>query len=144
MDLTKLFKHELLIKCEELGIVKCKSKTKSDLIQLITSAQTISFKEPETIKINKHHSTALNVLDLFCGCGGMSKGLTDAGLNVIAGIDIWDKAIENYNKNFLHKAYCEDLTSLSPEKFNSLYNKGPGLDEICHKPIQIPKNPATM
>ena len=24
-----------------------------------------------------------NVLDLFCGCGGMSKGLTDAGLNVI-------------------------------------------------------------
>jgi DNA (cytosine-5)-methyltransferase 1 len=123
MDLTKLLKHELLIKCEELGIVKCKSKTKSDLIQLITSAQTISFKEPETIKINKHHSTALNVLDLFCGCGGMSKGLTDAGLNVIAGIDIWDKAIENYNKNFLHKAYCEDLTSLYPEKFNSLYNK---------------------
>jgi DNA (cytosine-5)-methyltransferase 1 len=123
MDLTKLLKHDLLIKCEELGIVKCKSKTKSDLIQLITSAQTISFKEPETININKHHSNTLNVLDLFCGCGGMSKGLTDAGLNVIAGIDIWDKAIENYNKNFIHKAYCEDLTSLYPEKFNSLYNK---------------------
>ena len=32
MDLTKLLKHELLIKCEELGIVKCKSKTKSDLM----------------------------------------------------------------------------------------------------------------
>jgi hypothetical protein len=56
MDLTKLLKHDLLIKCEELGIVKCKSKTKSDLIELITSAQTISFKEPETININKHHS----------------------------------------------------------------------------------------
>jgi DNA (cytosine-5)-methyltransferase 1 len=65
----------------------------------------------------------LNVIDLFCGCGGMSKGLTDAGLNIIAGIDIWDKAVQNYNKNFEHKAYCEDLTQLSPEKFNELYNK---------------------
>ena len=129
MDLTKLLKHELLIQCQELGIIKCKSKTKSVLIQLITSKQTCSSKqtivpeEPETININKHQANTFNVLDLFCGCGGMSKGLTDAGLNVIAGIDIWDKAIENYNKNFLHKAYCEDLTSLPPEKFNSLYNK---------------------
>jgi DNA-cytosine methyltransferase len=65
----------------------------------------------------------LNVIDLFCGCGGMTKGLSDAGLHVIAGIDIWDKAVENYNKNFTHKAYCEDLTQLPPEKFNELYNK---------------------
>lgn len=65
---------------------------------------------------------SLNVLDLFCGCGGMSKGLIDAGLNVIIGIDIWDKAITNYNKNFNHKAYCEDLTKLSPENFKVLYN----------------------
>ena len=65
----------------------------------------------------------LNVIDLFCGCGGMSKGLTDAGLNVIAGIDIWDKAVESYNKNNHHKAYCADLTELPPEKFNELYNK---------------------
>jgi len=53
----------------------------------------------------------------------MSKGLTDAGLNVIAGIDIWDKAVESYNKNYHHKAYCADLTQLPPEKFNELYNK---------------------
>jgi len=65
----------------------------------------------------------LNVIDLFCGVGGMSKGLTDAGLNVIAGVDIWDKAINNYKKNFEHQAICEDLTKLPPEKFNLLYNK---------------------
>ncbi len=35
MDLTKLTKIELLAKCEELGITKCKSKNKSDLINLI-------------------------------------------------------------------------------------------------------------
>jgi len=65
----------------------------------------------------------MNVIDLFCGCGGMSKGLSDAGLNIIGGIDIWNKAIDNYNKNFNHKAICEDLTKFPPEKFNELFNK---------------------
>ncbi len=70
-----------------------------------------------------HPQTKLNVIDLFCGCGGMSKGLTDAGLNIIAGVDIWDKAIDSYKKNFDHQAICPDLTQLPPEKFNTLYNK---------------------
>jgi len=35
MDLTKLSKSELLAKCEELGITKCKSKNKGELITLI-------------------------------------------------------------------------------------------------------------
>lgn len=64
----------------------------------------------------------LNVLDLFCGCGGMSKGLEDAGLNIIAGIDIWDKAIESYSQNFKHQAICENLEQLPPEDFDALYN----------------------
>jgi site-specific DNA-methyltransferase (adenine-specific) len=37
MDLTKLSKPELLAKCQELGILKCKSKNKSELIQLINN-----------------------------------------------------------------------------------------------------------
>lgn len=37
MDLTKLSKKELLAKYEELGIKKCKSKNKSELIDLIKS-----------------------------------------------------------------------------------------------------------
>lgn len=113
-------KIDLLERCKELGITKCSSKNKPELIELINSKNTeecIISEEPSTI------TETLNVIDLFCGCGGMSKGLTDAGLNIIAGIDIWDKAVESYNKNFEHKAYCEDLTNLSPEKFNELYNK---------------------
>ena len=35
MDLTKLSKSELLAKCEELGIKKCKSKNKEELINLL-------------------------------------------------------------------------------------------------------------
>jgi site-specific DNA-cytosine methylase len=37
----------------------------------------------------------------------MSKGLTDAGLNIIAGIDIWDKAINSYKKIFIIKRYAK-------------------------------------
>jgi DNA (cytosine-5)-methyltransferase 1 len=81
------------------------------------------------LKMNK-----LNVLDLFCGCGGMSKGLTEAGLNVVAGIDIWDKAIESYNRNYEHKAYCYDLTQISPEMFNEKINNDINIDVICGGP----------
>ena len=35
MELTKLSKTELLEKCEELGIKKCKSKNKEELIALL-------------------------------------------------------------------------------------------------------------
>ena len=66
--------------------------------------------------------TVLNVLDLFCGCGGMSYGLKQSGLNIIAGIDIWKEAIDNYKKNFNHMGICEDLTQLSPQQFNEKYN----------------------
>jgi len=37
MDLNNLSKTELLVKCEELGITKCKSKNKGQIIQLIKS-----------------------------------------------------------------------------------------------------------
>ena len=35
INLTKLSKTELFTKCEELGITKCKSKNKEQLIELI-------------------------------------------------------------------------------------------------------------
>ena len=125
--MSKMSKLELLEMCKELGIKKCSSKNKSQLIELINVTKVepkIIFSNdiPQNTPINVDTKT-LNVIDLFCGCGGMSKGLTDAGLNVIAGIDIWDKAVESYNKNYYHKAYCADLTQLPPEKFNELYNK---------------------
>jgi DNA (cytosine-5)-methyltransferase 1 len=119
-DLTKLKKNELIEKCEELGIIKYKSKNKEQLINIIKEKQKIIMSVPIQ---NSTQENKLNVLDLFCGCGGMSKGLTDAGLNIIAGIDYWDKAIESYSKNFDHQGICADLTKLTPELFNKTYNK---------------------
>lgn len=53
-------------------------------------------------------------LDLFCGCGGMSLGLEQAGIKVVAGIDIWDKAIESYTKNHTSIGICMDIRDLHP------------------------------
>jgi DNA (cytosine-5)-methyltransferase 1 len=126
-DIIKISRLELLEKCKSIGIRNCCSKNKKQLIELIETKMQLlehnALLENTEQSYNITQSTPLNVIDLFCGCGGMSKGLTDAGLNIIAGIDIWDKAVISYNKNFEHKAYCEDLTQLSPEKFNDLYNK---------------------
>lgn len=132
MDYSSKTKLELLNICNNLGIIKCKSKNKSQLIQLINSKthiaeDTLSTIPPHTPPIEYCEDTTprgqLNSIDLFCGCGGMSKGLSDSGINVIAGIDIWDKAVESYNKNFNHKAYCHDLTTFPPENFQEIYNK---------------------
>lgn len=127
-DISKMSKLELLEECKAMGITKCSSKNKSQLIELINGKNEVvkgTNKEPPSQNIQNIEAgtRTLNVIDLFCGCGGMSKGLTDAGLNVIAGIDVWDKAVESYNKNNHHKAYCADLTVLPPEKFDELYNK---------------------
>lgn len=116
MSSKKILKKDLVFMCKELHI-KCNSKnTKQELINSIEKYKCDNGKYSDN-SIKKIENKKLTVLDLFCGCGGMSKGLTDAGLDIVAGIDIWDKAIDNYKKNYHHKAICEDLTKLSPELF---------------------------
>lgn len=53
-----------------------------------------------------------DAVDLFCGCGGLSKGLLDGGFNVIAGFDGWADAIKVYQANFgdHHQALIQDLS----------------------------------
>jgi hypothetical protein len=66
MDLTKLSKTELLAKCEEIGITKCKSKNKGELIEIIKSKQNISLPQKEIIvEVNDlHHSSSDNNIDV--------------------------------------------------------------------------------
>ena len=49
MELTNLSKKELLSKCIELGFTKCKSKNKTELIQLINSKHTSTKTQIEFI-----------------------------------------------------------------------------------------------
>ena len=109
MMLNNKLKSELICICNDLGITNYQNKTKESIINKINE-NTPKKEKP------------LLALDLFCGCGGMSSGLLSAGIDIFAGIDIWDKAISSYSKNFEHLAVCADLTKLTPEQFNSEYN----------------------
>lgn len=51
----------------------------------------------------------MKIVDLFCGCGGMSLGFQMAGHEVLAGFEIWDKAIDVYRENFDHPVERVDL-----------------------------------
>lgn len=56
----------------------------------------------------------LEVVDLFCGAGGLSLGLQQAGLNVRAGIDRVDACIATYRQNLPGvAAVVADLCSIS-------------------------------
>lgn len=52
------------------------------------------------------------VVDLFCGCGGMSLGLEKAGYNVVAGFEIWKPALLVYSANFKHPVVEQDLSDI--------------------------------
>lgn len=54
----------------------------------------------------------MKVVDLFCGCGGLSLGFMDAGFDIVAGFDFWDEAIEVYKRNFNHPVIKQDLMNV--------------------------------
>ena len=44
----------------------------------------------------------MRTVDLFCGAGGLSQGLTEAGFTVVGAYDNWSAAIETYERNLTH------------------------------------------
>lgn len=67
------------------------------------------------------------VLDLFCGCGGLSEGFKLAGYEIVGGVDFNVQAINTYNRNFKGaKGLCCDLLTMDNkriiEEFGDLRN----------------------
>lgn len=52
------------------------------------------------------------IVDLFCGCGGMTLGMEKAGYDVLAGFDNWKPAIDVYKANFKHPVIQLDLSDV--------------------------------
>ncbi len=58
------------------------------------------------------------ILDLFCGCGGLSKGFLDAGYHVEIGIDNDEKSLKTFSHNHpTARTFTEDLGTLDVKKF---------------------------
>ncbi len=53
----------------------------------------------------------MRAVDLFAGCGGMSKGFQNAGVNIVAAFELWDVAANCYRNNFKHPVFETDLSN---------------------------------
>lgn len=49
--------------------------------------------------MRKSNRMVLTAVDLFCGCGGLTLGLKQAGFRVLGGVDIDSLAVESYRVN---------------------------------------------
>lgn len=76
----------------------------------------------------------INVLDLFCGCGGLSYGFECAGYNVVLGIDNDAKALETFELNHKNaKSICSDITNIHLSDINKAIG-GKKIDVIIGGP----------
>jgi DNA (cytosine-5)-methyltransferase 1 len=73
---------------------------------------TIGYKQP-TVSWN-----GLTVTDLFCGAGGSSSGLVEAGFRVIIAANHWAKAIESHQINHPETDHAQaDISQVDPRYF---------------------------
>ncbi len=66
----------------------------------------------------------VSTVDLFCGIGGLSYGLLNAGIQVNAGIDIDDTCKFAYEKNCKAKFINKSITDVKGEEIESFFNEG--------------------
>ena len=57
-------------------------------------------------------STEMKAVDIFAGCGGLSLGLIQSGIEITLAVDHWKPSIDVYNLNFDHEAIDQDLSNI--------------------------------
>ncbi len=63
----------------------------------------------------------VNAIDLFCGCGGLSYGFEQAGINILLGIDNDSTALDVFEKNHKNaKSICGDITQIAYKEIRSI------------------------
>ncbi|MEF1216318.1 DNA cytosine methyltransferase (plasmid) [Photobacterium damselae subsp. damselae] len=61
----------------------------------------------------------MNVVDLFCGCGGLSAGFEKAGANILLGIDQDKAALKSFQLNHDDsKVICGDIEKVSIDEID--------------------------
>lgn len=63
----------------------------------------------------------MNVIDLFCGCGGLSYGFEKAGFDILLGIDNDSMALQAFEINHKgSKSICGDITQVHLNEIKSI------------------------
>jgi len=138
MNMNTKTKAELLAICEQYKLTKYKSKTKSELIELINVASQVTpslpfipptlTPSPPTLTPsppNKKEGSKGNVVPLitiaetFVGCGGSHFGFKKAGFKSVFVNDIWQDAINTLKQNDAdleeNAIICDDIYKIDAE-----------------------------
>lgn len=67
---------------------------------------------------------AIEAVDLFCGAGGLTKGLSEAGIIVLAGIDLDPACKYPYTANNNAQFVEQSVTELHRQDIRSFFRKG--------------------
>jgi DNA (cytosine-5)-methyltransferase 1 len=86
---------------------------------------TLAVVEPELERRGRCDSGRLVAVDLFCGAGGLSKGLEMAGLDVVAHVDHWTPAVDTLNRNFGEAHEPTDVTALTARDIRRMVGRVP-------------------
>ena len=65
----------------------------------------------------------VQVVDLFCGVGGLTRGLLDAGLDVVAGFDIDSTCQFTYEHNNNVDYHLRNIREVNGEEIAALYDE---------------------
>lgn len=77
--------------------------------------------------LNGGRVPTLTAVDLFCGVGGLSVGLKEAGFSVLGAVDVSELAIEGYRKNHPGTTvWQQNIRSLSPKTMMKTLGLVPG------------------
>ena len=76
-------------------------------------------REPRSARPVRQQPVAC--VDLFCGVGGLTRGLLDAGIDVVAGVDLDDACKYAYEKNNGSVFHPADVTRLKASELESWF-----------------------
>lgn len=92
----------------------------------------------------------LHAVDLFAGCGGLSLGFQNAGVDVRAAFEFWETAAHCYEQNFQHPVYRVDLSdteaavkAISPFKPDLIIG-GPPCQDFSHAGKRVEAGRASL
>lgn len=84
------------------------------------SGDDVHWQDIRKVWNNPKRSKKMTFVDLFCGAGGLSKGLEMSGMEGICGLDWFDEAGQTYSRNFDHPFINGDIKL--PENKQKFYD----------------------
>lgn len=91
-------------------------------VRLARKSVTLIKAQDMSAKFKAKKVPTVEVIDLFCGAGGLSRGLSDAGLKVVAGVDVDRDCEFAFTHNNRSRFICCDISKISHDDLASNYS----------------------